>query len=239
MLRVESLSTFYGKVQALRSVSIQVEKGHFVSIVGSNGSGKSTLLGSIYGLLPYSEGVVWYDGIDVSHWATDKLVRMGIALVPESRELFSELSIQDNLLLGAYPNLYNKKKGRIKASFESVCNLFPILGQRMHHKAGTLSGGQQQMLAIGRALMSTPQTLFLDEPSLGLAPIVVKEIFETIGSLHKGGVTILLVEQNALLALQLASYAYVMQTGTVAMQGSSAVLLKNQDIRKMYLGEAL
>jgi branched-chain amino acid transport system ATP-binding protein len=239
MLRVESLSTFYGKVQALRSVSIQVEKGHFVSIVGSNGSGKSTLLGSIYGLLPYSEGAVWYDGIDVSHWATDKLVRMGIALVPENRELFSELSIQDNLLLGAYPNLYNKNKGKIKASFESVCNLFPILGKRMRHKAGTLSGGQQQMLAIGRALMSIPQTLILDEPSLGLAPIVVKEIFETIGSLHKGGVTILLVEQNALLALQLASYAYVMKTGTVAMQGPSAELLKNQNIRKMYLGEAL
>jgi branched-chain amino acid transport system ATP-binding protein len=239
MLKIENLSTFYGKVQALRRINIKVEKGDFVSIVGSNGAGKSTLLASIYGLLSYSSGAVWYNGMDISHWSTDKLVKLGIALVPENRELFSDLSIQDNLLLGGYANIYQKHRERIKASFKSVYHLFPILEQRKYQRAGTLSGGQQQMLAIGRALMSTPQTLLLDEPSLGLAPIVVKEIFETINSLHKEGVTILLVEQNALLALQLASYGYVMQTGTVTMEGPSVVLLKDQDIRKMYLGETL
>ncbi len=239
MLTVEKLNTYYGRIRALKDIDIKVRKGSLVSIVGSNGAGKTTLLSSVYGLLPYQSGRVFFNGMDVTHASTESLVRLGMALVPERREIFSELSVQDNLLLGAYKHIVKKQKDKTRLNFELSYYLFPILKERAGQKAGTLSGGEQQMLAIARALMSTPQTLLLDEPSLGLAPIIVNEIFKTIHKLNLEGVTLLLIEQNAMQALKVASYGYVLQTGEVAREGPSAELLNNEQIREMYLGESL
>jgi branched-chain amino acid transport system ATP-binding protein len=239
VLTVEKLNTYYGRIRALKDIDIKVRKGSLVSIVGSNGAGKTTLLSSVYGLLPYQSGRVFFNGMDVTHASTESLVRLGMALVPERREIFSELSVQDNLLLGAYKHIVKKQKDKTRLNFELSYYLFPILKERAGQKAGTLSGGEQQMLAIARALMSTPQTLLLDEPSLGLAPIIVNEIFKTIHKLNLEGVTLLLIEQNAMQALKVASYGYVLQTGEVAREGPSAELLNNEQIREMYLGESL
>lgn len=239
MLAVENLTTYYGQIQALKDVTIGVEKGSLVSIVGSNGAGKTTLLASIYGLIPYQKGKVHFSGIDVTNASTVYLVRLGMALVPERREIFSDLSVQDNLLLGAYKHIMRRERVRTKANFNFIYELFPILKERSRQRAGTLSGGEQQMLAIGRALMSSPETLLLDEPSLGLAPIIVSEIFTTIKKLNQGGVTLLLVEQNAMQALKVANYAYVLQVGEVAKEGLCSELLNNEEIRKMYLGESV
>ena len=239
MLKVERLITYYGKIRALKDVSIKVNKGALVSIVGSNGAGKTTLLSSIYGLLPYQNGRVFYNKVDVTHAGTGTLVRLGMALVPERREIFSELSVQDNLLLGAYKHIVRKQKEKTRRNFELSYALFPILKERIRQRAGTLSGGEQQMLAIARALMSSPETLLLDEPSLGLAPIIVNEIFETIHKLNQEGVTLLLIEQNAMQALKVADYGYILQTGEIAKEGPSAELLNNKQIREMYLGESL
>lgn len=239
MLVVEKVNTYYGKIRALKDVSLKVTKGALVSIVGSNGAGKTTLLSSIYGLLPYQSGTVHFKDTNITHARTGSLVSLGMALVPERREIFSELSVQDNLLLGSYKHVVRKEKDKIKKNFEFSYALFPILKERLTQKAGTLSGGEQQMLAIARALMSSPETLLLDEPSLGLAPIIVNSIFETVRKLNREGVTILLVEQNAMQALNVASYGYVLQTGQVAKEGPSVELLNNEEIREMYLGESL
>lgn len=239
MLVVENLNTYYGKIRALKSVSVRVKKGALVSIVGSNGAGKTTLLSSISGLIPYKSGTILYDNENVSHASTTSLVSLGMVLVPERRELFSKLCVEDNLLLGAYKHIVQKQKRKVRANFDYVYDLFPILDERQSQTAGTLSGGEQQMLAIGRALMSSPKTLLLDEPSLGLAPIIVNEIFQTIDKLKNEGVTILLVEQNAMAALKVASYGYVLQTGEVAKEGLSQELLDNEEIREMYLGESI
>jgi len=239
VLVVENLNTYYGKIRALKSVSVRVKKGALVSIVGSNGAGKTTLLSSISGLIPYKSGTILYDNENVSHASTTSLVSLGMVLVPERRELFSKLCVEDNLLLGAYKHIVQKQKRKVRANFDYVYDLFPILDERQSQTAGTLSGGEQQMLAIGRALMSSPKTLLLDEPSLGLAPIIVNEIFQTIDKLKNEGVTILLVEQNAMAALKVASYGYVLQTGEVAKEGLSQELLDNEEIREMYLGESI
>jgi branched-chain amino acid transport system ATP-binding protein len=239
VLIVENLNTYYGKIRSLKDVSISVKKGTLVSIVGSNGAGKTTLLSSIYGLLPYQNGRVYFNGSDVTHASTNSLVRLGMALVPERREVFSELSVQDNLLLGAYKHVVRRQKNKTGRNFDASYSLFPVLKERMSQKAGTLSGGEQQMLAIARALMSSPETLLLDEPSLGLAPIIVNEIFQTVNKLNKEGVTLLLVEQNAMQALKVANYGYILQTGEIAKEGPSAELLNNEQIREMYLGESL
>ena len=239
MLVVEKLNTYYGKIRALKDVSLKVTKGALVSIVGSNGAGKTTLLSSIYGLLPYQSGTIHFKDTNITHTRTGSLVSLGMALVPERREIFSELSVQDNLLLGSYKHVVRKEKDKIKKNFDFCYALFPILKERLTQKAGTLSGGEQQMLAIARALMSSPETLLLDEPSLGLAPIIINSIFETVRKLNQEGVTILLVEQNAMLALHVATYGYVLQTGQVAKEGASVDLLNNEEIREMYLGESL
>jgi len=239
VLVVEKLNTYYGKIRALKDVSLKVTKGALVSIVGSNGAGKTTLLSSIYGLLPYQSGTVHFKDTNITHARTGSLVSLGMALVPERREVFSELSVKDNLLLGSYKHVVRKEKDTIKKNFDFSYALFPILKERLTQKAGTLSGGEQQMLAIARALMSSPETLLLDEPSLGLAPIIVHSIFETVRKLNQEGVTILLVEQNAMQALHVASYGYVLQTGQVAKEGASVELLNNEEIKEMYLGESL
>ena len=239
MLVVEKLNTYYGKIRALKDVSLKVTKGALVSIVGSNGAGKTTLLSSIYGLLPYQSGTVHFKDTNITHARTGSLVSLGMALVPERREVFSELSVKDNLLLGSYKHVVRKEKDTIKKNFDFSYALFPILKERLTQKAGTLSGGEQQMLAIARALMSSPETLLLDEPSLGLAPIIVHSIFETVRKLNQEGVTILLVERNAMQALHVASYGYVLQTGQVAKEGASVELLNNEEIKEMYLGESL
>jgi branched-chain amino acid transport system ATP-binding protein len=210
-----------------------------VSIVGSNGAGKTTLLASVYGLVHYQQGNVRLDDTDITHANTRQLVNLGISLVPERREVFSALSVQDNLLLGAYKHIIRRQKEKAQKNLEFVYTLFPRLRERSRQKAGTLSGGEQQMLAIGRALMSSPETLFLDEPSLGLAPLIVGEIFKTISELNQGGVSLLLVEQNAMQALKIADYGYVLQTGEIAKEGFSTDLLNNQQIRDMYLGDAI
>jgi branched-chain amino acid transport system ATP-binding protein len=239
VLSVELLNTYYGQIRALKDVSIRVDDGSLVSIVGSNGAGKTTLLSSIYGLLPYQKGKVYFAGMDVTGASTVRLVKLGMALVPERREVFSELSVRDNLLLGAYKHIIRRDREKTRKNFDFTYELFPILKERSAQKAGTLSGGEQQMLAIARALMSSPQTLLLDEPSLGLAPIIVSDIFRTIKRLNQGGVTLLLVEQNAMQALKVGTYAYVLQTGEVAKEGSCSELLNNEEIREMYLGESL
>ncbi|MCG6537332.1 MAG: ABC transporter ATP-binding protein [Syntrophales bacterium LBB04] len=239
MLVVRDMNSYYGKIRALKNVSIGVPQGALVSIVGANGAGKTTLLSSIYGLLPYISGTVRFKDSDVTHAATELLVSRGMALVPERRELFSDLSVQDNLLLGAYKYVVRREKEKTQGIFDFSYALFPILKTRQNQKAGTLSGGEQQMLAIARALMSSPEALLLDEPSLGLAPIIVNGIFQTIVKLNREGVTILLVEQNAMQALKVASYGYVLQTGEVAKEGSSFDLLNNEEIRDMYLGESI
>jgi branched-chain amino acid transport system ATP-binding protein len=239
VLSVELLNTYYGQIKALKDVSIRVDDGSLVSIVGSNGAGKTTLLSSIYGLLPYRKGTVYFAGMDVTGASTVRLVKLGMALVPERREVFSDLSVRDNLLLGAYKHIIRRQRDKTRKNFDFTYELFPILKERSVQKAGTLSGGEQQMLAIARALMSSPQTLLLDEPSLGLAPIIVSEIFHTIKRLNQGGVTLLLVEQNARQALKVGTYAYVLQTGEVAKEGPCCELLDNEEIREMYLGESL
>jgi branched-chain amino acid transport system ATP-binding protein len=239
VLSVERLNTYYGQIKALKDVSIRVDDGSLVSIVGSNGAGKTTLLSSIYGPLPYQNGKVYFSGMDVTGASTVRLVKLGMALVPERREVFSELSVRDNLVLGAYKHIIRRHREKTRKNFEYTYELFPILKERSVQKAGTLSGGEQQMLAIARALMSSPQTLLLDEPSLGLAPIIVSEIFRTIKRLNQGGVTLLLVEQNAMQALKIGTYAYVLQTGEVAKEGPCSELLDNEEIREMYLGESL
>lgn len=236
MLRIENLSAYYDSIAALKEVSIQVPKGEVVSIIGANGAGKSTLLKVISGLVKAQEGRILYKDREIAGFPANKIVSFGISQVPEGRQIFSHLTVQDNLNLGAF--LYFKRRNRreIQERIETVFNLFPILKRRIKQIAGTLSGGEQQMLAIARALMIRPELLLLDEPSMGLAPLIVREIFSVIKHLNETGTTILLVEQNAKAALNVADHAFVLETGQVVLEGSARDLLNDPKVKEAYLG---
>ena len=233
MLKVDALKVAYGRVEALHGVSIEVAQGDIVTIIGSNGAGKSTLLRAICGVLTPSAGTIRFDGDDVTALSSPSMIRRGVAMVPEGRHVFAELTVKENLELGAY---YRRDMANVRSDLERVLALFPILRERLQHPGGSLSGGQQQMLALGRALMSRPRLLLLDEPSLGLAPTIVQQLGRIIRELNEGGTTILLVEQNARMALRLAHHAYVLSTGLVVRAGTGAELLADPAVRDMYLG---
>ncbi|MBS0534350.1 MAG: ABC transporter ATP-binding protein [Proteobacteria bacterium] len=233
LLSIENVSVSYGKAEAVRNVSLEVDRGQIVTVIGPNGAGKTSLLTSAIGMIPASGRVV-FDGVDITSLPTEDRIEMGFCLVPERRELFSEMSVYDNLLLGAYSR--RDGSAAIRASMEEVYSRFPRLRERHTQKAGTLSGGERQMLALGRALMAKPKLLMLDEPSLGLAPLITREIFRIIASLHETGVSILLVEQNARAALETASFGYVMETGEIVHSGSSATLIDDPRLIATYLG---
>jgi len=236
MLQLEGVHSGYGHVGVLRGIDVSVAAGELVTIIGSNGAGKSTLLKTIVGLVHPTKGRVLYEGHEVRVARPERLVRDGIALVPEGRLLFGPMSVRENLELGAYAVPSRQRRAAVVEGLERVVSLFPVLGERAGQTAETLSGGEQQMLAVGRALMSRPRLLLLDEPSLGLAPRVIAEIFGVLDALRRQGVTILLVEQDARLALKHADRGYVMRTGRIATQGPAADLLQNDDVRMIYLG---
>lgn len=238
LLDVKSLNAQYGKVTALNNANIVVKPGSIVTVIGGNGAGKSTMLNSIMGNLPVtgrSDGDVIYDRRDVSGWQVERRVAEGLCLVPESRELFASMTVEDNLLLGGF-RLYRQRVAGWRDTMDEVYDLFPRLKERRAQQAGTLSGGERQMLAVGRALMSRPKLLMLDEPSLGLAPRIVREIFLIIARLRRTGVSILLVEQNARAALQVADYGYVLETGEIILEGPASDLSDNPRVIESYLG---
>jgi len=237
LLDAKDLNTYYGHIHALKGISIKTEKGNFVSIIGANGAGKSTLLKTIMGLVKAESGQIIYDQKDITKLPTHTIVKYGISLVLEGRQLFGPLSVRDNLLLGTYNASRERRKQELQESLNRVYQLFQILHERSDQKAGTLSGGEQQMLAIGRALMSKPNLLLLDEPSLGLAPLFVSEIFKTLSELSRQGITILLVEQNAQIALQISHYSYVLDMGKIATEGPSCDLLNDENVKSAYLGK--
>ena len=234
MLRLNEIHTYYGNIRAIRGVSLYVEDGEMVCLIGANGAGKSTTLMTISGIHHPVQGTITFEGEDLTETSAEKRVELGISQVPEGRLIFSEMTVLENLELGAFRR---KDTLIIKEDLDRVFDLFPILRERRTQQGGTLSGGEQQMLAIGRALMSHPRLLLLDEPSLGLAPILVEQIFEIIQEINKQGTTILLVEQNAYLALQITHRGYVMETGEIAIEGTSAELLNDVRVRQAYLGE--
>ena len=236
MLNVENLCAFYDGIQVLRDIHIHVPKGQIVSIIGANGAGKSTLLKSISGLVQKRTGTIRFKDANLISKPANRIVTYGISMVPEGRQLFAHLSVEDNIKLGAY--WYYKKKNRadIKARFFKVYEMFPILEKRSRQVAGTLSGGEQQMLAIARAFMSKPDLLLLDEPSMGIAPLIVKEIFNVIKMLNESGTTVLLVEQNAKTALEISQYSYVLESGKLALEGLPKELLDNPKVTEVYLG---
>lgn len=234
MLSIENLNVSYGGINALRGINIEIEDNKIVTLIGANGAGKSSTLRAIMNLVK-KQGKVTYEGNDISNLKTMDIVKKGIALVPEGRKIFSNLTVEENLILGAYTLT---DKAEIKKGMDNIYGLFPILRDRLWQKAGTLSGGEQQMLAVGRAMMSKPKILMMDEPSLGLAPLLVKDIFEIIKEIHRQGNTILLVEQNAKKALEIADYAYVLETGSLVLEGTGKELLANDKVKEAYLGEA-
>jgi len=231
MLEVSGIHTFYGNIEALRGVSVSVKEGQIVSLIGANGAGKSTLLMTICGNPRAARGKIRFEGEDITGRQTFEIVRMGIAQSPEGRRIFPRMSVMENLQMGAVTT----EPAHFDQDVEKVFELFPILRNRRTQRGGTLSGGEQQMLAIGRALMSRPRLLLLDEPSLGLAPMIVKQIFDVIQNINRDGVTVLLVEQNAYHALRLANHAYVMATGRILLEGGGRELLANEEVRKAYL----
>ncbi|GAW93674.1 ABC transporter ATP-binding protein [Calderihabitans maritimus] len=233
MLRVENIDVKYGAIHALKGVSLEVKAGEIVTLIGANGAGKSTTLRTISGLLRPQNGNIFFMDKDITGMPAQHIVKQGISHVPEGRRVFANLTVMENLELGAY---LEKDRKKIKESFERVFTRFPRLYERKNQLAGTLSGGEQQMLAIGRALMSKPKLLLLDEPSMGLAPILVQEIFEIINEINKAGTTILLVEQNAHMALSIAHKGYVLETGRIVLQGSAKELAESEDVKKAYLG---
>jgi branched-chain amino acid transport system ATP-binding protein len=235
MLEVKNLSVSYGKLTAVKDVSFAVEEGQIATIIGPNGAGKTTLLKALIGQLP-SIGSVHYSGADIGRMEVEARVERGIVLVPETRELFTDMVVADNLLLGAYVN--RRKTAQVKEDTERVYDLFPRLRERRQQLAGTLSGGERQMLALGRALMGRPKLLMLDEPSLGLAPLIVREIFRIIARLGKEGVTMLLVEQNARAALETADYGYVLESGELVHQGEASSLMRDPRVMATYLGRS-
>jgi branched-chain amino acid transport system ATP-binding protein len=234
LLQVRALSVAYGKVEAVHQAELQVEESKIVTVIGPNGAGKTTLLAALMGMLP-ARGNISYLGKEMAHVEPEQRVNRGLCLVPERRELFAAMTVEDNLVLGAF-HRYRKRDKTIADDFEKVYQLFPRLRERHKQLAGTLSGGERQMLALGRALMSRPRLLMLDEPSLGLAPLVVRDIFRVIAGLRETGVSILLVEQNARAALQVADYGYVLETGEIVLEGPSAELVSNPRVIESYLG---
>jgi branched-chain amino acid transport system ATP-binding protein len=234
LLELNGVETFYGSIQALKGISIDVREGEIVTLIGANGAGKSTTLRSINGLNHPRKGTIKFQGRDITHDAPHSIVKRGIAQSPEGRKLFPRMSVTENLEMGAFQR---SDRGAIREDMERVFTLFPRLAERRTQKAGTMSGGEQQMCAIGRALMARPTLLMLDEPSMGLAPIFVERIFETIVEVNKQGTSILLVEQNALMALHVANRGYVLETGTVALADDAKALAQNPQVRKTYLGE--
>jgi branched-chain amino acid transport system ATP-binding protein len=234
LLQVENVETFYGSIQALKGISLEVHDGEIVTLIGANGAGKSTTLRSINGLNHPRRGSIRFGGNDITHDPPHEIVKRGIAQSPEGRKLFPRMSVTENLEMGAFQR---SDKAAFKEDMDRVFELFPRLAERRHQKAGTMSGGEQQMCAIGRALMARPKLLMLDEPSMGLAPIFVERIFETIVEVNKQGTSILLVEQNALMALDVAKRGYVLETGHVALADEAKALAQNPEVRKTYLGE--
>ncbi len=232
LLEISDLTCRYGRIEALHGVSLRVGAGELVALVGANGAGKTTMLRTISGVQPAAGGRIRFDGQDITRMRADARVRAGIAQVPEGRQVFQPMSIEDNLKMGAY----TRPQSEIRSGLDEVYDLFPILRERRKLPAGTLSGGQQQMLALGRAMMSRPKLMLLDEPSMGLAPLIVEEIFRIVKMLKEAGMTILLVEQNARAALALADHAYVLETGSVTLEGPGPELLQNDDVRRAYLG---
>lgn len=233
MLELKQVSTFYGNIQALWDVNIRVNEGEIVTLVGANGAGKSTTLMSICGGVHVRSGEILFDGQPIHNMAPDRIVRLGISQSPEGRLIFPDMTVKENLELGAY---LRRDKAGIKKDLDYVLDLFPILAKREAQLGGTLSGGEQQMLAISRALMARPRLLLLDEPSLGLAPIIIRQIFDIIQAVNAKGTTVFLVEQNANQALKIAHRGYVMETGRITLEDSSAALLSNEEVRKAYLG---
>lgn len=234
MLEVKDLEVYYGMIQAIKGISFEVNQGEVIALIGANGAGKTTTLHTITGLLSPKKGSVLFEGQDITKVPAYKIVSMGMAHVPEGRRVFSQLSVYENLKLGAYTR---KDKSNIDKELQSIYERFPRLAERKNQLAGTLSGGEQQMLAMGRALMSKPSIVLMDEPSMGLSPILVNEIFDIIESISKSGTTVLLVEQNAKKALSIADRAYVLETGKVVLEGDAKDLLENDSIKKAYLGE--
>ncbi|MCI9120333.1 MAG: ABC transporter ATP-binding protein [Oscillibacter sp.] len=234
MLKIENLHVSYGGIQALRGISLEVPDGKIVTLIGANGAGKSTTLRTITGLVKASSGSILWNGEELLGKSIDKIIGAGIAMSPEGRRVFADMSVLENLRIGAY--LRTDKEG-IEKDIQWVYSLFPRLEERSWQLAGTLSGGEQQMLAVGRALMSRPQLMMLDEPSLGLAPLVVQDIFTIIQEINRQGVTVLLIEQNANMALKTADLAYVLETGTITLSGTGAELLANEKVRDAYLGK--
>jgi len=234
MLKLEALSVYYGGIHALRGIDVEVADGKIISLIGANGAGKSTMLNTIVGLVKPSSGKVMWDGSDITGADTKVIVNRGLVMIPEGRRIFPNLTVDENLTLGAYAR---SSKSEIKKDRERCFEYFPRLKERRRQAGGTLSGGEQQMLAVARGLMSRPKILMLDEPSLGLAPIISKMIFDIIREINRNGTTILLIEQNAHAALELADYAYVLETGVITMQNSGQALLNDDGIRKAYLGE--
>lgn len=233
LLEVKNLEVFYGMIQAIRGISFEVNEGEIVTLIGANGAGKTTTMQSIMGLIANKKGTVIYNGQDITKTPGHKIVRMGMTQVPEGRRIFQQLTVYDNLLMGAY-TMADKKQ--IQQDIDEICTRFEILGQRKNQIAGTLSGGEQQMLAMGRAMMSHPKLLMLDEPSMGLSPLFVDKVFDIIKDYHKSGTTILLVEQNAKKALSIADRAYVLETGEISLSGDADDLLNNEAVKKAYLG---
>ncbi len=234
MLEIRDLQVYYGMIQAIKGISLDVNQGEVIALIGANGAGKTTTLHTITGLLRPKTGSIMFDGVDITRIAPHKIVSMGMAHVPEGRRVFSELTVLQNLRLGAYTR---KDKNEIEESLAGVYKRFPRLEERKNQIAGTLSGGEQQMLAMGRALMSKPKIILMDEPSMGLSPIFVNEIFKIIQDVSADGVTVLLVEQNAKKALSIADRAYVLETGTISLEGNAQDLLNDDSIKKAYLGE--
>ena len=233
LLEVNNMNVYYGSIHAVKGLSFYVDEGEIVTLIGANGAGKSSTLNCIAGLLKSSSGNIMFDNKDISKLPAFKTVENGIALVPEGRRIFLQMSVEDNLIMGAY----TKDSKTIPNNLEMVFELFPRLKERRNQVGGTLSGGEQQMLAMGRALMCNPKMIMLDEPSMGLAPILVNQIFEIIKDLHKSGVTVLLVEQNASAALEVANRAYVLETGKIVMSGDAKALRQSDEIKKAYLGQ--
>lgn len=233
MLKINNLNVYYGAIHAIKGISLEVKQGDIVTLIGANGAGKSTILKTISGLLRPKTGEIIYKGLKLNTMEAQDIVKSGICQVPEGRRVFANMSVLENLELGAY---LQKDKTQIKENMERVFEKFPRLRERIGQLAGTLSGGEQQMLAIGRAMMSKPRLMLLDEPSMGLAPLLVKEIFAIIKEINEAGTTILLVEQNANMALSIANYAYVLETGKIVLEGSSKELAESEEVKKAYLG---
>jgi branched-chain amino acid transport system ATP-binding protein len=238
MLELAGVNAYYGRIQALRDVSLEVAGGEIVAVIGPNGAGKTTLLNAISGMVPARSGRIIFDGRPIASLSPEKIVRLGISQVPERRQVFATMSVFDNLILGAYHRYRREDKEAIERDLEFVFEIFPRLKDRVKQAAGTLSGGEQQMLALGRGWMARPRMLLLDEPSLGLAPLLVREIFRVSGELRRRGTTILVVEQNARAALELADRAYVMEAGQVVLEGATDALGADERVQRAYLGKA-